>query len=46
MYKQKGVNMNKYERARWWRRNEGEVAILVAGSILLLVLTVLAIGVA
>ncbi len=38
--------MNKYERARWWRKNEGEVAILVAGGILLLFLAVLVKGVA
>lgn len=46
MYKQKGVNMNKYERARWWRKNEGTVAILCAGGILLMFLAVLMKGVA
>lgn len=45
MYKQKGVNMNKYERARWWRVNEGAVAILVASGIILFFLGVLAMGV-
>jgi len=38
--------MNKYKRERWLRRNEGEVAILVAGGILLLFLAVLMKGVA
>jgi len=38
--------MNKYQRARWWRRHEGEVAILVASGILLMFLAVLTIGVA